>query len=183
VETELMDRLEDARRALIRSDACLLTLLSSGQNLQIQAPTFPIPVERIVDENNKSLFRKGEKVSTNHMILREITVKLSDSTPLLKPNSLLVLDMILLVDLKGVSFGVSSMQRKFALTIETGANEEIISCNSVDLAGRVALEEAICKSVGGAMTTGHICDLSKSKSMIQAACESMGLKSNGVHCE
>jgi type II secretory pathway pseudopilin PulG len=183
IETELLDLVEDARRVLIRSDACYISLMSSGQPLNKTEPKFPLVLNSIVDENNKSLFNQGDLVANNSMTISSITADLNPSTKVWLPSSLVVLDVTVKTTLNGASFGVPSMMKKFSLTVETGADKELVNCNSADLKGREELESIICTSMGGALTPGKLCDLRKSTSMIQAACESVGLTGKGDHCE
>jgi type II secretory pathway pseudopilin PulG len=182
-ETELSDLVEDARRVLIRSDACYLSLMSSAQPLDKTEPTFPIELASIVDENNKSLLAKGGSFANGGLTIESITAKLDPSTPSWLPSALVVLEITVQTKLNGATFGVASMKKKFSITVETGPNKELVNCNSADLNGRKDLEGIICTSMGGTLGPNGLCDLRKSTSMIQAACESMGLIAKGDHCE
>ena len=181
MEGDAIQIIDDVRRSLIRTPACVQSLVTSG--LSLGSPlNLPVNLTSVVDENGRNVTTLGKSPHSN-LHVEEIIVELNKSNPTIVPNSLVVADLVVVMKTES-NFGIQKKWiRKSPLTLEIGPSGNLVGCNSLSVAQRASFEKSLCQSMGGTYNTNKICDLNSSETLINAVCSSMGLRRVDSHCE
>lgn len=180
LENDIVQMMEDVKRSLIRSNACLISISTSGQVLT-KPLKLPVELNTVYDENRRTIVSLGKRPEQS-LNVRSIKIDLEPSYTW-APNQLLNAELSIIVS-RDSSSGYSKVwNRKIPLTLETGPGGELLGCNAISIVKRADYEKSLCKTLKGELKPNMICDLSKSLTLTEAVCASLGLRSKGQYCE
>ena len=175
VETEVLDVLDSISHTMMNPQACMRTLLFSGASLT--QDSLPIKLQGVVNEQGDNILRIDELLAANQLQFKEMSLNKVDDFVV---NGLITAQLRFTFLKKFSGAGSKTITRKFNLTLETDSAKKVKSCSSLDKIELETVRTQVCQDIGGTMVAG---ECKGSEKLRETVCDSLGLTSNGSHCQ